>query len=211
MFELVLWACSHHPPLVLFACLQFSRFSFVPCSCFPLSLGKVYQEGVYSIICMYSSTQSTQADNQVHRYYNPTFQVVTILVAMVPKILELATWLVKKSPLTKKSWLPNGNQAKTFTWRVETKHKSKQTDKRQLFYQKSSCPAKVKATQKHTCQGSTRLTDSLWYLLEFFPSDIWHLQQWFLCYGAGYMYQHITALTWVGTRTEQGRNNWSFL
>ena len=60
---------------------------------------------------MYSSTQSTQADNQVQRYYNvnPTFQVVTILVAMVPKILELAAWLVKKSPLTKKSWLPNGD------------------------------------------------------------------------------------------------------
>ena len=47
------------------------------------------------------------------------------------------------------------------TWRGETKYKSKQTDKRQLFYQKSSCPAKVKAKQKHTCQGSTRLTESL--------------------------------------------------
>ena len=55
------------------------------------------------------------------------------------------------------------------TWRVETKYKSKQTDKRQLFYQKSSCPAKVKAKQKHTCQGSTRLTESLWCLLNFSP------------------------------------------
>ena len=31
-----------------------------------------------------------------------TLQVATILVSMAPKILELATWFVKKSPWTKR-------------------------------------------------------------------------------------------------------------
>ena len=90
---------------------------------------------------MYSSTQSTQADNQVQRYMyysvNPTLPVVSILVTMAPKLLELATWLVKKVSLNQKSGLPNGDEAETFTWRVETKCESKQTDKGYLFYQKS--------------------------------------------------------------------------
>ena len=43
----------------------------------------------------------------------------------------------KKVSLNQKSGLPNGDQAETFTWRVETKCESKQTDKRYLFYQKS--------------------------------------------------------------------------
>ena len=137
----MLWACSHCPPLPLFACLQLSLFSLVLCSCSPLSHGKAFQEGQYSIICMNSSTQSTQADNQVQRYMyysvNPTLQVVSILVTMAPKLLELATWLVKKVSLNQKSRLPNGDEAETFTWRVETKCESKQTDKRYLFYQKS--------------------------------------------------------------------------
>ena len=79
---------------------------------------------------MYSSTQSTQS-------VNPTLQVVSILVTMAPELLELATWLVKKVSLNQKSGLPNGDKAETFTWRVETKCESKQTDKRYLFYQKS--------------------------------------------------------------------------
>ena len=52
----------------------------------------------------------------------PTLQVVAILVAMAPKILVLATWFVKKAFLTQKSWLPNGDQAKTLTWRVANTH-----------------------------------------------------------------------------------------
>ena len=48
-----------------------------------------------------------------------TLQVVTILVAMVPKILELVSWFVKKVSVNQKSWLPNGDQAKTLTWRVD--------------------------------------------------------------------------------------------
>jgi len=46
-------------------------------------------------------------------YTSATLQVATILVTMTPKILELATCLVKKSPQNQKSWLPNGDQAKT--------------------------------------------------------------------------------------------------
>ena len=52
----------------------------------------------------------------------PALQVVPILVAMAPKILVLATWFVKKVFLTQKSWLPNGDQAKTLTWRVANTH-----------------------------------------------------------------------------------------
>ena len=48
-----------------------------------------------------------------------TLQVVTILVAMAPKILELVTWFVIKVSLNQKSWLPNGDRGKTLTWRVE--------------------------------------------------------------------------------------------
>ena len=49
----------------------------------------------------------------LHVCQNSTLQV------MAPKILELATWFVKKATLNQKSWLPNGDQAKTLTWRVE--------------------------------------------------------------------------------------------
>ena len=38
-----------------------------------------------------------------------------------------------------------------------------------IYFIKRVVPAKSKATQKHTCQGSTSLTESLWYLLEFSP------------------------------------------
>ena len=55
-------------------------------------------------------------------YTSATLQVATILVAMAPKILELATCLVKKVSLNQKSWLPNGDQAKTLTWRVAVKN-----------------------------------------------------------------------------------------
>ena len=140
----------------------------------------------------------------------PTLQVVSILVTMAPKLLELATWLVKKVSLNQKSRLPNGDEAETFTWRVETKCESKQTDKRYLFYQKSGICKIEGNPETHLSRKyqSNRITLIPSWI---FPSDIWHLQQWFLSYWAQCMYQHITALTWVGTRTEQGRNNWSFL
>ena len=49
-----------------------------------------------------------------------TLQVATILVAnMAPRILKLATLFVKKVSLNQKNWSPNGDQAKTLTWRVE--------------------------------------------------------------------------------------------
>ena len=44
--------------------------------------------------------------------YYTTLQVATILVAMAPKILELATWQVKKSPKPKElvaKWRPSKN------------------------------------------------------------------------------------------------------
>ena len=48
-------------------------------------------------------------------------QVATILVAMAPKILQLVTWFEKVS-LNQESWLPNGDWAKTLTWRVVLSH-----------------------------------------------------------------------------------------
>ena len=42
-----------------------------------------------------------------------SFIELTILGDMAPKILQLATWFVKKSSLNHKSWLLNGDQAKT--------------------------------------------------------------------------------------------------
>ena len=56
-----------------------------------------------------------------HCLLKATLRVATTLVAMAPKILELATWFVKKISLNQRHWLPNGNQAKTLTWRVEKK------------------------------------------------------------------------------------------
>ena len=50
-----------------------------------------------------------------------TLQVATILVAMTPKILKLATWFVKKVSLNQKNWSPNGDQAKTLTLMVDYK------------------------------------------------------------------------------------------
>ena len=38
-----------------------------------------------------------------------TLQVATILVAMAPKILRLATWFVTKISLNQKNWSPNGD------------------------------------------------------------------------------------------------------
>ena len=36
----------------------------------------------------------------MNQIWHSTLQVVTVLVAMVPKILKLATWSVEKSPKT---------------------------------------------------------------------------------------------------------------
>ena len=47
-----------------------------------------------------------------------TLQVGTILVAMAPKIFGVGDLICKMVSLNQKSWLPNGNQAKTLTWRV---------------------------------------------------------------------------------------------
>ena len=54
----------------------------------------------------------------LHEFSVATLQVANILVAMAPKILQLATWFVKKVCLNQKSWLPNGDREKTLTWRV---------------------------------------------------------------------------------------------
>ena len=46
---------------------------------------------------------------------------MTILVAIVPDIIYFGAgdFICKKVSLNQKSWLPNGEQAKTLTWRVE--------------------------------------------------------------------------------------------
>ena len=49
-------------------------------------------------------------------FCKPTLRVGTILVAMAPKILQLATSFV--ASLNQKSWLPNGDQAKALTSRA---------------------------------------------------------------------------------------------
>ena len=49
---------------------------------------------------------------------DPTLQVATILIAMAPKILKLATLF--EVSLNQKNWSPSGNQAKTLTLRVGT-------------------------------------------------------------------------------------------
>ena len=47
-----------------------------------------------------------------------TLQVATILVAMVPIIFGASDLICEKVSLNEKSWLPNGDRAKTLTWRV---------------------------------------------------------------------------------------------
>ena len=54
-------------------------------------------------------------------YTSATLQFATILVAMAPKIFGAGDLLSKKVSLNQKSWLPNGDQAKTLTCRVAVK------------------------------------------------------------------------------------------
>lgn len=51
-------------------------------------------------------------------FHGSTLQVVTFLVTMVSKILELATGFVKKDSLSQRSWWPNGSRVKTLIWKV---------------------------------------------------------------------------------------------